>query len=50
MKCAKQKDTGTGKKKDQSIQETDVVSEKEPFIQHCFYSNVFKGESKERID
>lgn len=21
----------------------------EPFIQHCFYSNVFKGESKEKI-
>lgn len=32
------------------MKDTRVVSEKEPFIQQCFYSNVFKGESKERID
>lgn len=39
------------KRKDQSIKETGVVSEKEKslFIQHCSYSNVFKGESKEKV-
>lgn len=38
------------KQKYKSMKETGVISEKEPFIQHCFYSNVFKGESKEKID
>lgn len=38
-----------------SIKETEVISEKQKsiFIQHCFYSNVFKRErereSKEKI-
>lgn len=41
---------GRGVKTKETIEETGDISEKEPFIQHCFYSNVFKEESEDKLD